>query len=160
MTNHSGKHVLAIDTMVLIWGLESSGSRDLLKRTNWLFTELDRAKARVLVSSISVAEFLVRVPPELHPRTLAELSSRFDIAAFDARCAPLAAALRAGAREKGQPAPGDRRVVSSDAMIVASVKFAGATRLYSADEGCRRMADAAGLRGLDIPTIGPSLWEA
>ena len=49
----------------------------------------------------------------------------------------------------------ERDVLKADAMILATAKAAGATKFYTNDDKCRKLAILAGLQGCVIPRRDP-----
>lgn len=146
--------IVAIDTNVLIWGVRRHGPADKLERARWLFEAFERDGATIVLSAISVSEYLTAIPTEDHGKVLVELQRLFDIRPFDAQCVSVAASLfqhgKAGL-SKGVAAA--RQTLRADAMIVATVLSSGASKFYSNDDGCRRLATRVGLVAEDLPAM-------
>jgi predicted nucleic acid-binding protein len=155
---------VAIDTMTLVWGVAQEGAQTNLQRAEWLFKELDRTKARIIVPSIVAAEYLSVVKDDDKTAVLAALSQRFIIAPFDVKCARLASILwQEGKRGRPKGKPNCRVTLRADTMIIATAKTHGAKEFYSGDGSCRNLAKKAGLTPFDLPTtsewlIPPDKW--
>ena len=120
--------LVAIDTMVLVWGIRKEGGEEQKKRAKWLFDRLHDEKAQILVPSVAVCEYVTPVEPEKRNEVIAALSSRFIIPPFDVRCAALAAQLfKDGKSTRKMDSPGARKCLRSDAFIIttAPVRAAG-----------------------------------
>jgi predicted nucleic acid-binding protein len=153
--------VVAIDSQVLVWGIRTEGTPEQLQRAKWLFQQLEGELAQILVPSVAISEYLVRVKPEDHAGTLASLSERFIIAPFDARCASRAAQLFLEGKDDREMGVNDaRKTLRADCMIIATAIAFGATRFYSGDEGCRKLA-GKWKRWIveDMPSQGPTLFD-
>jgi len=128
--------------MTLIWGVRKQGSSDEQDRARYLFASLDEREAQVIIPSVVLSEFLVKVESGKMASTTAALAERFLIVPFDVRSAALAAELFArfkGKRTVGKA--GARDCLKADALIVASAKTGGARTFFSDDSECRKMAE-------------------
>lgn len=144
--------LVAIDTMILVWGIREDGTAEQRKRVYWLFRKLDDEQAQIVVSSVSVSEYLIRVEPAKHAEAIAQISSRFIIQPFDARCVSLAAQLFVDGKAQREMGKDDaRKSLRADTMIVACAKAAGVSALYTNDGGCRNLAKGIGLDAYDLP---------
>lgn len=153
--------IVAIDTMIMIWGVRKKGEKDKITRATWLFDELSDKRAQVILPSVSLAEYLAASDPSKYSDIVAPLSTRFFIAPFDVQCAGLAAKLfRKGKEEREMDVEDSRNMLKADSLIVATAAVHGASMLYSHDAQCRQLASHAGrLRAADLPEIGPDLWS-
>lgn len=153
------KPMVAIDTQILIWGVRRDGDKSMIERADWLFESLDDQEAQIVVPSVCVAEYLVKVPEADHGSTLALISDRFHIAPFDPRCCSLAARLWAKAETLRTRGKVDCRVcLRADCLVVAAALTYGADRLCSNDAGCRRLASGTRMEPFDLPTSREFLW--
>lgn len=146
--------------MVLVWGVRKEGLEEQKSRARWLFNALEREKAQVVVSAVSVSEYLSPVDPKKHRGVLAAISGHFVIQPFDVRCTSLAASLWIdGKSTREMSMPDSRKCLRADCLIVACAKIAGVNRFYSGDAGCRKLAERIGLQALDLPTQPDHLFE-
>ena len=86
---------VGIDTMVMIWGLQSKGAkrgnprqpnlRELQIRAVILLDLLELDHAQIIVPTVMVAELLVGVGRQFHGDFLADLQTRFFCPPFDLR---------------------------------------------------------------------------
>jgi len=144
--------------MTLVWGIKQVGNRDYLRRARWLFEELDRDDARIIVPAVVVAEYLTNVPEHLRMGVLAEFTGRFFVAPFDAKCAPVSARLwQKGRRGRVGRNPGDRKCLRADTLIIATAYVHGAREFYSGDAKCRKLAEGL-MDPKDLPDIAPDLF--
>lgn len=151
---------VAIDTMALVWGVAQKGTPQLRKRAKWLFTNLEREGARIIVPSVVAAEYLTSVKDSDKSNVLSAMSMRFFIAPFDVKCANLASMLwKSGSPGRKKGKMGSRICLRADTLIVATAKTYGAQHFYSGDEGCRKLAKDAGMQSFDLPTGSEYLFE-
>jgi predicted nucleic acid-binding protein len=163
--------IAGCDAQVLIWALPWSMRPEGKKKKPVQQHVLDmRVRARILlrlleeegfdlcIPSVVVAELLAGVEPQKHARLLAEFDERFFCPPFDSKACALAARL--WQFERGLPGTSaglpeaertERIILKSDMLIVASAKAAGATRFYSHDKKCLRLAKEAGMDARDLP---------
>lgn len=154
----------AFDTQVVAWALrdndpEDDEHKEKITRANLLVTKLSNMKAVVVIPTIVISEVLARVDETNRSNFVSALQESAFLAPFDLKAAILAARLFNDHHtlvERGTT--GDRRFFKADTMIVASAKIAGATEFYSFDERCRKMADAAGMDGRDLPLFDENLF--
>jgi predicted nucleic acid-binding protein len=132
--------------------------REMQRRARLLMRMLDEQKAKVIIPSVVIAELLAGVEPQKHTKLLAEFNEHFFCPSFDIQAAPLAAKLwqfEHGLRNVQPGLPKDQRsprnVLKADTMIIATAKLAGASVFYSHEARCRRLAEEAGMKGLDLP---------
>lgn len=156
-----GSLIVAIDSMVLVWGMRGEGSQDQIKRARWLFLELEEEKAQVLIPSVALSEYLSAIAVAKQAEVVAVLSRRFVIPPFDVRCAALAAKMyQEGRTDRGKTTKAQRRCLRADSLILATAAVHGATVFYSNDSRCRKLAlQIPRMEGKDLPTVGPSLWD-
>lgn len=157
--------IVGIDTMVAIHLSRSpNGSQkpvDLLVRRAH-FVAQTHERDTICLPLVSVAELLVKVPPERHKDAMRELDERYFLQPFDAPASHLAAALRARIDDE-LPSLRDtkgRSGIWPDVQIVASCYAAKCGIFYSADGECQKLAKLlGGWEVRDLPTIGPSLFS-
>jgi predicted nucleic acid-binding protein len=111
----------------------------------------------IILPAVAIAELLTPISSDRRPALLREFTEKFVCPPFDLRAAPLAAKLRAddeqlAADDKYKKS--ERHVLKADAMIIASAKVAGATRFYSSDFKCRKLARLV-LDAPDPPKVIP-----
>ena len=95
--------IVALDTMTLIWGLQTAGSKrgnphqqkltEMQQRAAILLDILEEKKEKIIVPSVTVSELLVKVELAEHGNYLAEMQKRFFIPLFDLAASALAARL-------------------------------------------------------------------
>lgn len=146
--------------MVLVWGIRGQGPEEKLNRARNLFNKLGNENSQILIPSLALTEYLVPVRDGERAKIIAHLCERFHIVNFDVRASDIASRLIARTlpeRKKGKP--GERTLIKSDAIIVASARSAGATVFYSDDTRCREFASQVGMEARLLPDIPDSLFE-
>ena len=160
--------IVGIDTMTAVWGLRHGGpavaERDLEKRekARALIERLDRDGADIVLPAVAVAELLVPLTGEEESAFLVEVTRRCVPATFDLRAATLAAQLyrNHAIRDEYRQGEGPTRMFRADTLIVASARGAGATRFYTDDGRCRKLATLAGMEGLGLADHDEPLFRA
>lgn len=160
MSKRPGK-IVAVDTNVLIWGIRKDGPEEMKQRAKWLFATLDEDDARVVVPAVCLAEYLIPIRPEQRSAVASEIGKAFLIQPVD----PIAAIFAAGLWETGkkQLKSGElnaRLILKTDILVVGCAKAAGATELYTNDDGCRALARRVSLTPYDLPTCAPHLFAS
>ncbi len=150
-----------IDTMILVWWIRqeaSAGQEEMIKRAQWLMTNLEEEKTDIMVSTVTVAEFLRGSPKHQQQAQASIIEETFICMPFDKRSAYMAAehfekirSLREYEKRK--------TVLKADQMIAATALANRADVLYSHDEPLRRLAGRMGLKAADLPDTPPSLFD-
>ena len=150
----------ALDTNILVWGSREGSdpkTKDLERRARILFELLERDKARVIVPSIVLAEFLVGVAPEEHTKVMEQFRQTFYCPPFDVAASVIAADLW---RKHATYDPKDkqqRKILKADVLIIATAKVAGAQCFYTHDDKCRKLASEV-MEARDLPTHDERLF--
>ncbi|MBN4058970.1 type II toxin-antitoxin system VapC family toxin [bacterium AH-315-J04] len=153
-------HIVAVDTNILVWGIRLEGDEDKVKRAKWLFQDFDDSNAQVVIPSIALAEYLVPYDSHVHSDVVGPLAKRFIIAPFDVKCASLGARLfKEGLKRRKIGTPYDRKIIKSDALVVATAYVHGARTFYSDDARCRKLAAQTNMTVKSLPTIAPDLFS-
>lgn len=140
-------------------GTRSEELQDLQRRAKLLFEALAIEGARIVLPTVCLAELLVPVHESSRGRLVAELSKSFQLRSFDDHAAAVAAELWGGHKKLPKERQYRERVVlKSDVMIVATAKAAGASRFYTHDTDCRKLA-AFVMEGRDLPTRDERLFS-
>ena len=160
---------VALDTMTLIWGLQSVGAKrgnprqknlpEMQQRAAILLDMLEDKKEKIVIPSISVSELLIKVEAAEHGNYLAVIQQRFFVPLFDLPAAALAAQLWLKHRALPKDEQITRTTLKADVLIVASAKVAGATKFYSNEAKCRKLASPAGMFAEDLPTRHPHMFR-
>lgn len=158
MTDPKKHRIVAIDTNTLQWAVRKTGSPDKIRHAGYLFAELDRDHAQIILPSIVVAEFLVPISDDARPAVVASLRERFLIEPFDTKDTIMAARLwNYGKANRAMGAPGARVILRADTLIIATAAGHGATEFYTDDEDCFAMASQV-MTAKHLPTIAPDLF--
>jgi predicted nucleic acid-binding protein len=160
---------VALDTMILIWGLQIAGSKrgnpryqqltEMQQRAAILLDVLEEKKEEIIVPTVTASELLVKVELAEHGNYLAEMQKRFFLPHFDLAAAALAAELWQKHATLSKDERIARKTLKADVMIVATAKVAGATAFYSHESKCRKLAEMAGMEGRDLPTRHPHMFR-
>lgn len=154
-------YFVAIDSMILVWGVRAQGTQEQRDGATWLFQELEEKEAQIIVPAISLSEYLVPVKDEDRNEQIAILSKRFIIAPFDVRCASLASQLFSRGKETREMGEENaRKILKADCMIVATAAVHGARVFYSGDTKCRALAEQIHKWTVrDVPDTPPDLFS-
>lgn len=121
-----------------------------------LIEDIRVRKTPLLISSITVAEYLVKIPAPQHGQSIRELQELFTIVNFNLRSASIAADLvaKAKTRHKSARRNNDRMIVSADTKIIASLIAAGAKTIYFHDKiaydlACHVVRDRVNVKRLE-----------
>jgi predicted nucleic acid-binding protein len=159
VTDPAKQRVVAVDNNILVWAIRKKGPQDKVLHARYLFTELERDKAQIIVPSIVVAEFLAPISPQDRGLVVAAISERFRIEPFDIKDAVVAAELwDAGKAGRHMQHPNARTTLRADSLIVATAKNHGATEFYTEDDDCFAMASKI-MDARRLPVIAPSLFD-
>lgn len=152
--------LVCLDTQILIWGIKNeatAGQEALIPKAQAFLKHLDKNQVQVLIPSIVIAEFLMRIPPEAHA-TIGNLIQRsFVVAPFDLQASAHFARLWQlhHAVAEAPLAGADtftRSALKADCMIVAAAIARGADCIYSYDKGLKKFANGQ-IEVLPIPDI-------
>lgn len=136
--------IVCVDTQILIWAIKEeaeSGQEDMIYRSKALFERLDKSDKKLLVPSIVVGEFLIRMPPETYQITSNLIERDFIVADFDiVAAAHYAKIWRAKQNDKKlmnelSALGKTRQELKADRMIVATAIANGVECIYSHDKG-------------------------
>lgn len=146
--------VACLDTHILIWGIKEEaepGQEHMIQLAKNLLAKLDEDKIMVVIPSIVLGEFLMRVPKNEHANVLKKLEKRFIITSFDVKASSCFANLWQNKKEIRNNEPTcTRDHLKADLMIVASAITSGSEIIYSCDD---HIPKAAGdeIKCSDIP---------
>jgi hypothetical protein len=155
--------IVGIDSQILIYAgiVPSKGATrcadfdELRVRSNLLLHMIAQKKGTILLPTVAISELLIPVPKAHKGALIAVLQQRFLCPPFDLQAASIAADLLAEHEKLPQDQQYDKRhIVRADAMIIASLRAAGATEFYSHDKKCRTLANLV-MTARDLPTYDP-----
>lgn len=154
--------LVCIDNHILVWGIRreaTPGQEKMIKRTGLLLEYLEENDALIIIPSVVVGEFMVRVPPDKHKKVLAVLEKRFQIAPYDTAAALIAAQLWIE-KNKGSSRVSDdlreglkdpsRIKLKDDCKIIATAIKCKADCIYSEDDGVQKFGQGK-IEVRDVP---------
>ena len=135
--------IVCLDTQILIWAIKEeteSGQEDMVYRSQALIERLDKADKKLLIPSIVIGEFLIRMPSETHQTTTNLIQRNFMVATFDLRAASHYAKIWRAKQGKElldelKASGKTRQELKADRMIIATAIANGAECIYSHDKG-------------------------
>jgi predicted nucleic acid-binding protein len=152
--------MVCIDSHVMIWAIKEEsapGQEFMIPKAKAFLKWLDKTDVKVIVPSVVVAEFLMRIPPEIHTTINNLIQRNFISPPFDLQAA--AHFSRIWQARKSQKVLQDlidngktRQELKADSMIVATALARGASLIYSHDEGLKKFAEGY-IRVLEIPDV-------
>jgi predicted nucleic acid-binding protein len=146
--------VVSLDTHILIWGIKEDaepGQEHMIQLAKNLLAKLDEEKVIIIIPSIVLGEFLMRVPKNEHAQYLKKLEKRFIIASFDVKASSCFADLWLNKKKIRKEDPTcTRDHLKADMMIAAIAITAGSELIYSCDDHISKAAGDA-LKCSDVP---------
>lgn len=141
--------LVCLDTQVLIWAIKEEaedGQEGMIIRSKALIDRLDRGEKKLLVPSVVLGEFLIRMPTETHQITSNLIERNFMIAQYDVKAATYYAKIWRAKQNTEllrslQSAGKTRQELKADRMIVATALAYGAECIYSHDRGVQAFGD-------------------
>ena len=137
---------VCLDTMILVWGIQNNAKptqqAENLKAIS-LIDKLDKQKTKIIIPTIVLGEYLVRIPPEHHLATANQLNKRFQLIPFDAQCAQQFANLwRANEDRLAElyAMGSTRKLIKADCMILATAIVRGVDCIYSHDPHLEKLS--------------------
>jgi predicted nucleic acid-binding protein len=154
--------IVATDSNTLIYALKEKPPTEpdqieFHRRAQILLQMLAREKAKIIIPSIVLAEYLIGIEASRHPDVIASFQRLFFCPPFDVRCAAVAASLWQLHHTLPEGEKMQRRVLKADVMIIATAKVAGARMLFTGDRGCRNLARNI-MDARDLPTHDEDLY--
>jgi hypothetical protein len=138
--------IICLDNHALIWGIReqsSEGQEDMVPHTKRFIESIDNDTS-VLIPAIVFAEFLMPIPPELHPMVINLFNKNFIIAPFDALCASKFSLIWNKNKEEAQELVKKgitRAQLKADGLIVATAVARKAECIYSYDKWIKTFAN-------------------
>lgn len=149
---------ISIDTNILIWGVRQIadvGQEEMIPRATAFIEWIDRQGHTLVLTSQSVAEFLVGGSEAERAAQFHALGTHFQICPFDTLAARIAADIRSdkdfvdSLHRDGKT----RACIKADIAIVATAKAHDVDKIFSNDAKLRSAAKKCGLPAADIPTL-------
>ena len=135
--------IACLDTHYLVWGIQHrarESQRDMIDKASAFLDYLEEQKAKILIPTPVLWEFLNRIPSQRHQEIVGLIQRSWRIAPFDAMAAMIAAELWSGLAPSTPGEPGERTRMKVDLQIIATAIRYGANVVYSEEE---RMRDYA-----------------
>ncbi len=134
--------IVAIDSMILVWGIREQGTSDQCFRARWLLEQFTKRETQVIVSAMVLSEFLTALDPSHYEEVIAAMRKRYLLTPITPECAAIAAELfQAGSKLRVKGQPGGKSILRADTFVIAAARIHGAGRLYSNDGDCRDLAN-------------------
>lgn len=137
--------IICLDTHALIWGIKeecTKGQEDMIPVTKRFIESIDNDTS-VLIPAIVVAEFLMRIPPDLHAMVINLFNKNYIIAPFDALCASKFSLVWNKNKDQAEEllkAGATRAELKADSLIVATAVARKAECIYSYDKWTKTFA--------------------
>ena len=133
------------------------------ERLEYLLAELENDKARIIIPSPALSEFLV-IADDSGPDYLSAIDRQamFSVEPFDTRAAIEAAASTRAAIASGNKRSGTTGVwqaVKTDRQIVAIAKVLGVAHIYSNDSDMQNIASGSGIEVIAVWQLPPPPGE-
>ncbi len=140
--------LVCFDNHVLVWGIKEQatfGQEEMIPRAKALIKTLDETHVRVLIPSIVIAEFLLRIPPDEHALVINLFHRSFVVVSFDTSAASWFSKIWQAKKEQAvieQLAKNGktRAELRTDSLIVATAVSQKADCIYSHDDGLKEFA--------------------
>ena len=157
MSDYRPNRLVAVDTNVLVFGVRKKGPKEKIQQARWLFEELDRCKAQIIVPAIVLSEYVTKVKADERAATAALIADAFQVEPFDIRDVVTAAELwDHGKATRKTGVPNSRIALRADILIIATAKNHGAMEVYSDDADFRALASKI-MTARPLPSCAPNL---
>jgi predicted nucleic acid-binding protein len=139
-------NLVCVDSHLLIWGIKSEatlGQEKMIPIAKGFIKHLNDEHTKVMIPSIVVAEFLLKIPPTAFQTITNLIDMNFMVVSFDAKAACKFAEIwqqRFNEVKHSLTEPKTRDALKADSMIVATAVANNAQCLYSHDEGVKSFA--------------------
>lgn len=123
--------------------MERSQAQILSKAALRLLARIRDKKSQVFLSTISLGECLVKVPPSQHNDAIRIIRKMCTLVDYNVRAATIAATMvdLAKAANRDLRLRIDRPVLMADVKIIASLRVARVSKIYMNDEACCKLAN-------------------
>lgn len=141
--------LVCLDSHILIWSIKEEatpGQEAMIPKSKAFLRWLDETNTRVLIPTVIIAEFLMRIPPDMHTTVSNLMQQDFLIAPFDTQAAANFSKIWQTNKEqkviRELIASGKtRQELKVDSMIVAIAVSRNAECVYSYDDGLKKFAN-------------------
>jgi len=140
--------LICFDNHVLIWGIKEQsekGQEHMIPRTKYFIENIDDKNDDVLIPAIIVAEFLIRIPTDLHATIINLFNRNWIIAPFDALAASKFSSIWQANNTSDEVKQlmnkgATKAELRADSMFVATAVSRKAECIYSHDKGVKAFA--------------------
>lgn len=151
--NPNFDRVVGIDTQILIHAyrtsFKSTEEQVIASRSRRLLADILQSESMICISSITLGEFLAGVNANVVTKTANEIQKNFQIAQYNTHAAIVNAQLTPFIKPL---ASGDRKVLSADSKILASIIAASCNQFFTFDAKFLKLAQASKLiRAFPLP---------
>ncbi len=158
----SANRSVFVETQFLIWAIEQNPRPEDAEewRKAWaLYENWCENGDTIMISSITVAEFLAKIPDMRREEYLSELQSKFMIVPFDAYAAELAAGVQFKEWGDYKQAYTSRDHLKADIFILGCVLAAQPSVFYTEDDTFCRLAKKYFRNAEPLPPPPPKQGE-
>ncbi len=161
------KNIVCLDTNILIWGIQKIALpeyQDRIERAQLLFKQLHQDKAEIMIPSVVLSEFMMKIEKKEIPRLLKEIQKNCKIYSFDAvaafKLADIFRNIKANKTyEELQTLGITRQCIKFDSMIVATAVIQNSSVIYTEDKGVKKIAEKEGIETKELPEITSELSQ-
>lgn len=140
--------IACVDTQAFIWGIKEQatpGQEEMVVKAKSLLKHLEETGVDILITSVSLGELLMVIPPDQHTMVRNLISKSFIVADLDARAASIFAELwqqnqSDGVIEELKASGNTRDKIKADCQILGTAIANGAEIIYSNDDGMKKLA--------------------
>ncbi|MBI2869521.1 MAG: type II toxin-antitoxin system VapC family toxin [Chloroflexi bacterium] len=152
--------LVCFDNNVLIWGIKEQaelGQEEMIPRAKALINDLVKSKTEVIIPSLVIAEFLMRIHPKEHTTTINLFELRFALQPFDTAAASKFAEIWQTRKSEGIikaliESGKTKTEMRVDNLIVAIAVAQKAECIYSHDDDLKAFARGF-IEVRDIPPV-------
>lgn len=170
MTAKEKMQIILIDTQILIWAVEKkcySGHEELMKKAQLFLDDCYEKNHQIMISTVTLAEFLAKIPKEEQNQYLKIFSESFIIVPFDFNCSIKSSEifqndfniLKKSYKEKDLSRQHSRITLKDDIKIIASAIVYNPSVVISEDAEFKKITKQyINVSQLPAPpTVQPSL---
>ncbi len=155
------KKIVCLDTNILIWGIQKVALpeyQDRIERAQLLFKQLHQDKAEIIIPSVVLSEFMMKIETIETPRLLKEIQKCCKVYSFDTAAAFKLAEIFRNIKanktyEELQTIGITRQCIKFDSMIVATAIVQNSLVIYTEDKGIKKIAEKEGVETKELPEI-------
>lgn len=140
--------IVCLDTHILIWGLQEQAETNQTNKievAKKMLDDLQKQNIKMMIPSVVYAEFLMKIPAELHLLTGNLLQKSYLIPPFDTQAASLFAQIWQSKNDIIQDLKSSennsKNKIKVDCMIIATALARSADCIISDDNGLHTLAE-------------------